>query len=248
MSIGSHDVTDESIPSAASNRRLSFGEFLLSLFVVLAAILLGAAAGIWLAERDWSERRAEIASSQASPQPSNQPLSPDSDHGETGMLPPVIPESKAAIREQPANIITLGLPSIRAIHHSKRQDFTEIAIELRAAVLLRAAQLHDPERVYFDLAESGRRHSPKGRLNARREVALDDPRVSGVRIVRWESGAVRIVVDLKDSCEYSYRLSPEPSSRIIVELRASPRSALASQNPAHEGTTNSSAALATNPR
>ncbi len=246
MYIGSRDFAQEDTFSATRKRRLSFGEFLLSLFVILAAILVGVAGGIWLAERDWSNRQRESVPLQASLDNGNRSLSPDSEQSEAGPLAPAPPESKAATREPASKVISLGLPSISAIHHSDQPDFTEIAIELRAADLLRAAQLHNPERVYFDLSEKGRRHSPKGRLKSRRDVALKDPRVAGVRVVRWESGAVRIVVDLKRACEYSYRLSSEPSPRIILELRSRPESDLASRNPSRKGATGGSAALTAN--
>ena len=246
MRIGSQDVAQQNSYPDTRKGSLSFGEFLLYLSVILVAILLGVAGGIWLAKRDLSSKQEKIVPSQASLRPSGQPPSPELKHGEAGLPPPVLPESRAATREPAANVILLGFPSIRAIHHSDQQDFTEIAIELRAAVLLRAAKLHNPERIYLDLAEKGRRHSPKGRLKSRREVALEDSRVAGVRVVRWESGAVRIVVDLKRSCEYSYRLSSEPLSRIIVELRARTQGALASRNRPFKGTTSAAAALAAN--
>ncbi len=246
MSIGSREVAQESSYSAPRKSGGSLEAFLISLSVILAAVLLGLAAGIWLAERDWSNRQKEIVPAQASIRPSKQPPSPDSKHGREGLVAPIVPESETATREPDASVISLGFPSIRAIHHSDQQDFTELAIELQAAVLLRVAQLHDPERIYFDLAESGRLHSPKGRLKSRRQVTLEDPRVAGVRAVWWESGAVRIVVDLKRSCEYSYRLSSEPSPRIIVELRGLQESALASRKQPRKESNGGAAALAAN--
>ena len=87
-------------------------------------------------------------------------------------------------------------------------------------MLLRAARLHHPERVYFDLADSRSSREPKGRMKSRKEVQLKDDRVAAVRAAGFESGAVRVVVDLKRPCDYSYRVISKPSLRIVLELRS----------------------------
>ena len=241
MAIGSHVfATAKHSPPARKNMPL--GEFLLTLFVVVAATLVGAAGGIWLAERGRSADRQEAVSPQTSPQHANhlQSTAPALPRVEL----PTAQVSKAAAKRPDTEVIRIGLPSIRAIRHSVQPDYTEIAIELRAADLLQAARLQNPERVYFDLADRGRTQRPKGRLNARREVPLRDERVAGIRVVRWESGSVRVVVDLKRRCEYSYRLDPGPGSLLTIRLWTHPEAdTLAGRKPQRQGESGISEAL-----
>jgi len=240
MAIGSH-VFAATKNSPPAHKSMPLSEFLLTLFVVIAATLVGAAGGIWLAERGRSTERQEAASPQPSPQPVSRAKSTASGLPKVDL--PVAQVSKAAVKRSDTEIIPLGLPSVRAIHHSVQPDYTEIGIELRAADLLLAARLHNPERVYFDLADSGRTQRPKGKLKSRRALPLRDDRVAGVRVVRWESGSVRVVVDLKRSCEYSYRLNPGPRSLLTLRLWTHPTDTLAGGKPARQGATGISEAL-----
>ena len=236
MGIGSH-VFAPTKNSPATRKSMPLGEFLLTVLIVTTASLVGAVGGIWLAERGRPAGRQEAVSPQASPQPGSRvesaaPRLPKADL-------PSAQISKAAAKRAEAEVIPLGLPSVRAIHHRSETDYTEISLELRAAAVLRAAQLHDPERVYFDLADSGKAQRPKGRLRSRRAVPMrDDDRVAGVRVVRWESGSVRVVVDLKHACEYSYRLTPGPRSLLTLRLWAHPAAdTVADRKPPHQAAT-----------
>jgi AMIN domain len=233
MAIASQVFASTEHSPAARKRNVSLGEFLLTLFVVAAATLLGVAGGIWLAERDQSASRRETSSPSTSMQPVSQqpgaPSEPRTADSSNSLVP------TAAARESEIETVSLGLPSVPALRHSYRADYTEIAIELRAAVLLRAAQLHNPERVYFDLSDGGRAQKPKGRLQSRREVQVSDDRVSGVRVVRWQSGSVRVVVDLKRPCKYSYRLTSDAPSRLILGLWTQPPGAAAGRGPLRQG-------------
>lgn len=197
--------------------RVPNDELLLGLFVVAIATMLGVAGGLWLAVRSESAGRQENILSGVSVKQSSQTQSMTSESrratASTGLIP-------AATAEEPGSrVISLGLPSVRKIRLSNGPDRTELTIELRGAELLRSELLHHPERVYFDFADSGHARRPKGRLKSRREVSILDDRVARVRAARWESGSVRVVVDLKLPCEYSYRLSPGLPSFLILELR-----------------------------
>ncbi len=228
MAIGSPFLSaNES--QTARKRVVPLGEFILSLFIVMAAALVGVVGGIWLAERDRSTGRPETVSSRASVQHNSQPLSMPPETRKAKQASTLVPAAEAT--EAAGASTLLGLPSVLALHHSYGPDYTEIAIELRGAVLLRAAQLHDPERVYFDIGDNGRTQRSKGRLRSHREVSVSDDRVIRVRISCWESGSVRVVLDLKRPCKYSYRLSPGPPSRLILALSAQPSGTVARNVP-----------------
>ncbi len=240
MAIGSHVfVTPKSSPPARTSMPL--GEFILTLFVVIAASLVGATGGIWLAERDRANARQEAVVAQPAPQTVSRAESAVSRLSAANQ--PAVQVSKTVAKRSDAEIVQLGLPSVRALHHQSEPDYTEIALELRSADLLAAARLHNPERVYFDLADAGRTQKPKGRLKSRRAVSIGDERVAGVRIARWESGSVRVVVDLRRACEYSYRLTPGPRSLLTLRLWTHPVDTLAGRNPQHQGATGISEAL-----
>ncbi len=241
MAIGSQVFAAGKDSPAAQKRVIPPGEFLLTIIVVMAASMLGVLGGIWLAERDRSTGRQSAASPHASSPSVVQPPNTSSKPRTTDLS--TAPVSITTAREPESERILLGLPSVRAFTRSQRSDHTEIAIELRAAELLHAAQLHNPERVYFDLADSGQARRPKGRLKSHREVSVRDDRVARVRVVRWQSGAVRLVVDLRRPCQYSYRLNPGPSSLLVIKLWAHPSDTLASQKP-REGATSISEAIA----
>ncbi len=240
MAIGSHVLAPPK-DSPPARTGMPVGEFLLTLLVVVAATLVGAAGGIWLAERGRSAVRPETSAPQTSLQTASRA------HSEVPRLPvadrPPVPVSKTAAKRSDAEIVQLGLPSIRAFRHRSEADYTEIAFELRAADLLRAARLHNPERIYFDLADAGRKLGPNGRLKSRRSVQMRDDRVAGVRLVRWESGSVRVVVDLRRACEYSYRLTPAPGSLLTLRLWTHPADTLADRKAPHQGAAGISEAM-----
>jgi hypothetical protein len=154
-------------------------------FLVLScAVLIGASAGLLVAERDASSGRKAAAM----PTP--------------GTLP----------ADQPSN---LG-----AIHCSEDSDAATVVVELGAMVLVRTAKTHYPERVYFELRDSRRPDSKKDKFRARKTLRNDGNLVTRVRASESESGAVRLVLDLKHRCDYTYELTPLPSSHLLVRLQA----------------------------
>jgi hypothetical protein len=217
-------------------------EFFATVFVVLAATVLGAVGGVWLAERDRSAGRQTSSSPPASKLTAGQPLKVASERPKSNQ--PATPVSAAAARKMNRQTVSLGLSSVRSIRHAYRPDYTEIAFELRGVELRKAAQLHNPERVYFDLVESGRARRPQGRLKSRRQVEIPDARAARVRAVRWESGAVRVVVDLKRPCDYWYRMSPGSPSLLILGLWTPPSGASPGQGLPPQGASGISEAVA----
>lgn len=155
-----------------------------ALLVLSCAVLIGASAGLLVAERDASSGRKAAAM----PTP--------------GTLP----------ADQPSN---LG-----AIHCSEESDAATVVVELGAMVLVRTANTHYPERVYFELRDSQRPDSKKGKFRAKKTLRNDGNLVTRVRASEWESGAVRLVLDLKHRCDYVYELTPLPSSHLLVKLQA----------------------------
>ena len=205
----------------------SSGEFAFAVLVLAVAIVVGGLGGVWIARREGLQKPKATAPAQVTEQPSDQPAKlPESDRA--AEAPPKIPPPKAAeVKPQtvkPAAKPTgAKLPSIEAISYSSQAGTTQVTIELGAASLARAAGLPNPERVYFDLQAGGRTQGTRGRMDTQNALNVsDDALLAGIRVARWSSGDIRIVLDLKRPCEFSYRLSPQPAPRLIVELKARP--------------------------
>jgi hypothetical protein len=91
-------------------------------------------------------------------------------------------------------------------------------LELGRTVELRAEALHNPERVFLDLLETGIA-AEMGSSSAVITVHVSDSRVRRVRIARREN-ATRVVLDLKCRCGYSYKMSQSPPYRLVVTVEA----------------------------
>ncbi len=190
--------------------------------VVVAASLIGASTGILIAEREsLVGLRGNVAAEFA------QNLAGRFSSGDSGVSRAATdrpgPSQNTRSKEgQEAKTILPGLSSIGAIRYSNQQDSAKVSIELEAAVLVRTAQLRDPDRISLDLRDSRQLKGTVGQLKAQKAVKIGGQLLTGVRVSQWKSGAMRIVLDLVRSCDYTCQLTPGPLSRLTVELRARP--------------------------
>jgi hypothetical protein len=184
------------------------------MITVLIATILGASLGIVIANQDemsiLNRKTARLIA------------------GISAFLPrPAIPEMHRAkipmARQsdmQPAQrVISAGISSIGAISYSAQLDSSQIAFELKDAVLVRTEKLSSPDRIYFDLQDKHQESRMLGQLKEQKEVEIDGRLVSKVRISNWDSGATRIVLDLMRSCDFTYQTPADSPSRLIVRLQ-----------------------------
>lgn len=178
--------------------------------IVLAATMIGASSGVLLADRDaFCLLKKNLASRLAG----------------VGIYLLATPDTASTKPETP-NVIPTGLSSIVAIHYSSKPDSTEMAFDLQAMELVRTGKLRNPERIYFDLQDRSREQGTLKRPKTQKTVAIAANLLTGVRISQRKQGTTRIVLDLKCSCDFTYKTSPGFPSRLTVEIR--PRSAVAS--------------------
>jgi AMIN domain len=187
--------------------------------IVVAATMIGTTTGLLLADREAFFILKENISRQLAGILGNQPASiPSADRA---------PEISALQNPQTAKPrrgavsigIPIGLSSIRAIRYSLQSGSAHMEFNLEAANLVRTGRLDNPDRIYIDLKDSRRAQGAVGRLKAQKAIRIDGDPMTGVRIAQWESGAMRIVLDLSCSCDFTCQIFPGSPSCLVVELR-----------------------------
>ena len=180
--------------------------------VVLAAWMIGAPAGILIADGDALPFLKKTIASQLASVRSYLRVSTD-----TASAKPETPEA-----------IPTGLSSVVAIYYSSKLDSDHMAFDLGAVDLVRTGKLRSPDRIYFDLKDRSRDQGASKLLKTQKAVSIAGNLLTGIRISQRKSGATRIVLDLKRSCEFTYQTSLGHTSRLMVEIRPRPTSASAS--------------------
>lgn len=182
--------------------------------IVMAATMIGASSGILLADRDAFVLLKKNFASQLAGVRSYLLATPDT----------------ASVKPETPNVIPTGLSSIVAIRYSNKPDSTEMAFDLQAMELVRTGKLRNPERIYFDLQDRSREQGTVKRPKTQKTVAIAANLLTGVRISQRKQGTTRIVLDLKCSCDFTYKTSPGSPSRLTVEIRPRPTVASASDS------------------
>jgi hypothetical protein len=211
------------LPSRESGA--SSSEFVFAIVVLAMAIVVGGLGGVWIAKREGIQKPKSTEPPQVSEQPSVEPSKQPQPDKPEAPPPPAPPPKAPEVRPQTAATTTKSagtyLPSTEAIHYSSRAGTTEVTMELGAVTLIKAAGLSGPERVYFDFQPDGQPARARGRLDAQNAMDVsDDALLAGIRVARWKSGDIRVVFDLRRPCDFTYKVAPEPGSRLIVELKA----------------------------
>lgn len=178
--------------------------------VILAATMIGASSGILLADRDALPILEKNFAQQLA-------------RFRSYLL--ATPDTSSAKPEAP-NVIPTGLSSIVAVQYSSKPDSTHMAFDLQATDLVRSGKLRNPDRIYFDLQARNREQGTLKGPNKQKTISIAGNLLTGVRISQRKQGAMRIVLDLKCSCDFTYQTSPGSPSRLMVEVR--PRNTAAS--------------------
>jgi hypothetical protein len=106
------------------------------------------------------------------------------------------------------------IESVQGIDSVTRPDHTEVTIYLSGAAQFRSARLSDPERIYVDL--------PQVTCNLTSQPVPDsDPLVQHIRVGHPQRDSTRVVVDLKQTANFSVNLLSDPP-RLVMILTPSP--------------------------
>jgi putative methionine-R-sulfoxide reductase with GAF domain len=145
------------------------------------------------------------------------------------LKPPVL-APRSIVAAEPAPTITvpaLPLPQtvpigpaiLQGVQYNSQPDFTSIAIEFSGPVKVKGEQLADPERIYFDLAETRIAPEVIDALHTR-IIPVGDRLVNRLRVAQKSKDVARVVIDLNRACAYTYLTSEAPPFRLLVELHA----------------------------
>jgi len=179
--------------------------------IVMAATMIGSTSGLFIADRNaLLLLKKDIASQLA---------------GIRSYL--FATADTASAQPEAPKVIPTGLPSIVAIYYSCEPGSAHMAFDLETADLVGTGKLRSPDRIYFDLQDRSRKRGTLKRPNTQKAVSIDGNLLTGVRISQRKPGATRIVLDLKQTCDFTYQTSPGPPSRLTVEIRPRPAGASA---------------------
>lgn len=193
------------------------------IMIVLAATMIGSSLGVVIADKGVlnsikAEAAALIGSDFIAPAAVSESASAETAESEFASEEALKTSKTTAIPQ--SGIIPTGLLSVGTIRYSAQKNSARMAFDLRDMSLVRMAKLTNPDRVYADLQDSTSAKTSSKGLKARKVLDIDGNLVSRIRIAHYESGTMRIVMDLARSCKYTYQFPSDGESDLIVQLQS----------------------------
>jgi N-acetylmuramoyl-L-alanine amidase len=105
------------------------------------------------------------------------------------------------------------LPRVTGIRHWSSADSTTVVLDLEDQVQYEAHRLTGPDRIYFDLHDTGLAPELEGRT-----IDVGDGLLSRIRMAQPEPKTTRIVLETKGGSNFSVSLEPNPY-RLVVQVR-----------------------------
>jgi GAF domain/AMIN domain len=121
--------------------------------------------------------------------------------------------SDESYRKSATEIQVLGFPRVIAIRHWSSPDSSTVAIGLEGRVQYEAHRLSSPERIYFDLHDTGLVSELSNK-----EIRIGGPLIRRVRVAQPIPGTTRIVLDVLGTPHFSVSLETKPY-RLIIQVR-----------------------------
>jgi N-acetylmuramoyl-L-alanine amidase len=116
-----------------------------------------------------------------------------------------------------------ALPKITGVRHWSSSMGSTVVIDMEDQVPYEVHRLMSPERIYFDLHDTGLSPGLDGKA-----MDVGDASLTRVRVAQPVAGVTRIVLDTRDGSNFSVSMESNPY-RLVVELRGSEKSSVASR-------------------
>jgi N-acetylmuramoyl-L-alanine amidase len=116
--------------------------------------------------------------------------------------------------------------TIKDVRFWTLSDSTRVVIEISSDFEYKADRVPNPDRLFFDFANTSVHIGPKRHT----ALTVGDARLKQIRVAETVPGTSRVVFDLEPNVDFSSSTLQNPS-RLIVELRAAPPGQLQSQIP-----------------
>ena len=175
------------------------------MLVLVASIMIGVSMGVLLTGRDASSVLRWVLAGMPDQAPSEQ------------MASTIFPaesqnlHAKKSRKQSASRVIPTGFPSIGTVRYCSQSDCARFDFDLESMDPVGAGELASPDRIYIDLEETGRDPGARGRLEMQKTLSINGDLVTRVRLLKWESGMVQIVLDLKQDCSFTYQAPAGPS-------------------------------------
>jgi N-acetylmuramoyl-L-alanine amidase len=133
-----------------------------------------------------------------------------------------------------------ALPKITGVRHWSSSMGSTVVIDMEDHVPYEVHRLMSPERIYFDLHDTGLSRELEGKT-----MDVGDTSLTRVRVAQPVAGITRVVLDTKDGSNFSVSMESSPY-RLVVELRGSEKTLAASQFASKHSISNQPAPAAAN--
>jgi N-acetylmuramoyl-L-alanine amidase len=134
-----------------------------------------------------------------------------------------------------------ALPKITGVRHWTSSMGSTVVIDMEDQVPYEVHRLMSPERIYFDLHDTALSAGLDGKA-----MDVGDASLTRVRVAQPVAGVTRVVLDTRDGSNFSVSMESNPY-RLVVELRASEKTSVASHFAANRSGAITSASLDTAP-
>ena len=106
------------------------------------------------------------------------------------------------------------LRNVTAVRHWALPEVTRVAIEVSGDFKFKTDQLHEPERVYFDILNA----RPSFENRRLYSESVSDKILQRIRVAETQPGVTRVVLDLSSSVDIATSQLTNPS-RLMIEMR-----------------------------
>lgn len=191
-----------------------FRNHLGTMAALIAFALFGAGIWVWHARGDHGPDNASTAASaEAAPGAASTATDPALPAQE--IVPSALPPDRATIPSAQEVPRVSTRPSVAAARPQRRaRPHAQIVMALNRFVPVHPKLLRNPDRIYFDV-----RPGTHGEISQASLLKANDRLVSRIRIGHAQSGYTRVVLDLRQRCQYQAKVSSTAPYKLIINLR-----------------------------